>query len=316
MKEGDNIPYIPPEQLSRIKQIDLLTYLKQNEPEELVKLSPSTYCTRSHDSLKISNGMWCQWSTGIGGRSALDYLIKIRGMSLPDAALAIDGTVVRPSFSYAREPPRKTEFHLPERSDTNDRIIKYLLERGIDRNIIIDLVESGRIYEERDHHNVVFVGIDRNGTPRHAAIRASNNSRFMIDAEGSEKEFSFSLESSTDSRELHVFESAIDLLSYCTLEKIAGRDWRESHKLSLSGISKDKNAGVPVALNQYLKDHPTVRRIHLHFDNDKAGRNATEAMCSTLSPDYECVDKPPLTGKDYNDFLKQKLSIRTRSDAR
>jgi len=260
--------------------------------------------------------MWCQWSTGIGGRSALDYLIKIRGMSLPDAALAIDGTVVRPSFSYAREPPRKTVFHLPERSDTNDRIIKYLLERGIDRNIIIDLIESGRIYEERDHHNVVFVGVDTNGTPRHAAIRASNSSRFMIDAEGSEKEFSFSFESSTNSAELHVFESAIDLLSYCTLEKMAGRDWRASHKLSLSGISKDKSAGVPVALNQYLKDHPTVRRIHLHFDNDKAGRNATEAICSALSPDYECVDKPPLTGKDYNDLLKQKLSIRTRSDAR
>ena len=279
-------------------------------------MSPSTYCTRSHDSLKISNGMWCQWSTGIGGRSALDYLIKIRGMSLPDAALAIDGTVARPSFSYAREPPRKTVFHLPERSDTNDKIIKYLLERGIDRNIIIDLIESGRIYEEREHHNVVFVGVDTSGTPRHAAIRASNSSRFMIDAEGSEKEYSFTLESSTDSTELHVFESAIDLLSYCTLEKMSGHDWRESHKLSLSGISKDKNAGVPVALNQYLKDHPTVGRIHLHFDNDKAGRNATEAVYSALSPDYECVDKPPLTGKDCNDFLKQKLSIRTRSDAR
>lgn len=279
-------------------------------------MSPSTYCMRSHDSLKISNGMWCQWSTGIGGRSALDYLIKIRGMSLPDAALAIDGTVVKPSFSYAREPPRKTEFHLPERSDTNDKIIKYLLERGIDRNIIIELIESGRIYEEQEYHNVVFVGVDTNGTPRHAAIRASNNSRFMIDAEGSEKEFSFSLESGTDSRELHVFESAIDLLSYCTLEKMSGRNWRASHKLSLSGISKNKRAGVPAALKQYLCDHPSVTSIYLHFDNDKPGRNATEAIYSALSLDYECFDKPPLIGKDYNDFLKQKLSIRTRSDAR
>jgi len=97
---------------------------------------------------------------------------------------------------------------------------------------------------------------------------------------------------------------------------MSGHDLRASHKLSLSGISKNKNAGIPVALKQYLIDHPTVKRIHLHFDNDKAGRNATEAICSALSPDYECVDKPPLTGKDYNDFLKQKLSIKTRSDAR
>ena len=30
--------------------------------------------------LKISNGKWCWNSRGIGGRTALDYLIKVRGM--------------------------------------------------------------------------------------------------------------------------------------------------------------------------------------------------------------------------------------------
>lgn len=38
-----------------------------------------TYTTRRHDSLKISNGKWMWWSQSIGGRSTLDYLIKIRG---------------------------------------------------------------------------------------------------------------------------------------------------------------------------------------------------------------------------------------------
>ncbi len=311
------MPFIPPAQLERVKKIDLLTYLKYNEPEELVRISPNVYSTRSHDSLKISNGLWHQWSTGIGGRSALDYLIKIRGMSLPEAVLTIDsGTVTRPSFSYAREPPKTPKFSLPERSDTNDRLIKYLLERGIDRNVIIELIESGRIYEEKDYHNVVFVGVDANGIPRHAAIRASNNSRFMIDAEGSAKEYSFSLAGSAESRELHVFEGAIDLLSYCTLEKMYGHDWKAAHMLSLSGVSKERTSYLPLALKQYLADHPKIRSIHLHFDNDRAGRNAAEAIYDALPCEYKCFDEPPLHGKDYNDFLKQKLSIKTRSDAR
>ena len=63
------------EEITKARQMDLLTYLRRYEPEELIHFSGSTYCTRTHDSLKISNGMWYWWSRGIGGRSALDYLL-------------------------------------------------------------------------------------------------------------------------------------------------------------------------------------------------------------------------------------------------
>jgi len=71
------MPFIAPELIIQAKQMDLLTYLRNYEPYELVKFSGNTYCTRTHDSLKISNGKWIWWSRGIGGRSALDYLIKV-----------------------------------------------------------------------------------------------------------------------------------------------------------------------------------------------------------------------------------------------
>ena len=74
-KEVVDMPFIAPELIIQAKQMDLLTYLKNYEPYELVKFSGNTYCTRTHDSLKISNGKWIWWSRGIGGRSALDYLI-------------------------------------------------------------------------------------------------------------------------------------------------------------------------------------------------------------------------------------------------
>lgn len=49
------MPYISPEVILEAKQIDLLTYLKACEPSQLVRVSGNTYCTKEHDSLKISN---------------------------------------------------------------------------------------------------------------------------------------------------------------------------------------------------------------------------------------------------------------------
>lgn len=57
--------------LARAREMDLLTYLQTYEPDELVRISGNTYTTKTHDSLKISNGMWMWWSRGIGGRSAV-----------------------------------------------------------------------------------------------------------------------------------------------------------------------------------------------------------------------------------------------------
>ena len=85
------MPFIAPELIIQAKQMDLLTYLRNYEPYELVKFSGNTYCTRTHDSLKISNGKWIWWSRGIGGRSALDYLIKVKGYSFLEAVETIIG---------------------------------------------------------------------------------------------------------------------------------------------------------------------------------------------------------------------------------
>lgn len=43
------MPYIAPEVVQEVKRMDLLTYLKNYEPQELVHFSGNTYTTRSHD---------------------------------------------------------------------------------------------------------------------------------------------------------------------------------------------------------------------------------------------------------------------------
>lgn len=79
------MPYYSKEEIARAREMELLTYLQNFEPAELVHVTGNTWTTATHDSLKISNGKWMWWSRGFGGASALDYLVKVRGNPFIDA---------------------------------------------------------------------------------------------------------------------------------------------------------------------------------------------------------------------------------------
>ena len=101
---------VTPEEIRRAKEMDLLTYLRNFEPQELVHLGGSNYCTRTHDSLKISDGMWMWFSRGFGGRSALDYLIKVKKYSFVEAVNILNGQEIKrksPVFSCPKPEERK-----------------------------------------------------------------------------------------------------------------------------------------------------------------------------------------------------------------
>ena len=312
------MPYIAPEVITEAKQMDLLTYLREFEPGELVKFSRNTYTTKTHDSLKISNGKWMWWSRGIGGKSALDYLIKVRGMDFVEAVQTImgNGSVSYPTYensnSYEQQP-----LLLPERSPTSDVVVEYLFGRGIDYEIINECLDKELIIESLPYHNVVFIGYDENKEPKYAAYRATNQSRIMGDCTGSKKQYSFRL-TAENTGEVHLFECAIDLLSYATLLKLDGKDWRQFNLVSLSGVyspkQKIEDSKVPVTLSRLLEKDKTIRRIVLHLDNDVAGRKATKALQTILSKEYEVVDEPPAYGKDVNDFLCKRLGIKEKTE--
>ena len=307
------MPYIAPEVITEAKRMDLLTYLREYEPNELAKYSNNTYTTRTHDSLKISNGKWMWWSRGIGGKSALDYLIKVRGMDFVEAVQTIMGN------SSVRSPtPENTKSYnnqpllLPERSPTTDVVFEYLFGRGIDYEIINYCLEKELVIESLPYHNVVFIGYDESNKPKYAAYRATNQSRLMGDCTGSKKQYSFRL-TAENTGEVHLFECAIDLLSYATLMKLEGKNWRQFNLISLAGVySPKQNIGdskVPVTVRDLLEKDKSIKRIILHLDNDIAGRKATKALQTILSDKYEVVDDPPKCGKDVNDFLCIKLGI-------
>ena len=60
------------------------------QPDELIHKGGNHYTTKSHDSLDISNGFWKRWSTGDGGKTAVDYLIKVEGYSFQEAVQKVN----------------------------------------------------------------------------------------------------------------------------------------------------------------------------------------------------------------------------------
>ena len=156
------MPYIPPEVVA--KEMDLLTYLKNYEPSELVHFGGSTYCTGTHDSLKISNGKWCWFSRGIGGKTALDYLSEVREIPFNEAVEMIVGqaAVLPPVYTPTPKRDAPKMFFLLPASRSTYLVEKCLSGRGIDHELIRFCLDTGRLYESSGrYHNVVFVGHDR-----------------------------------------------------------------------------------------------------------------------------------------------------------
>ena len=304
--------YVSKEQIEKARQLDLLTYLRLYEPDELVHFAGSTYCTREHDSLKISNGKWYWHSRSFGGYTALDYLIKVKGIPFVQAVERLAGQAYVPTARAAPSQQEKQKsLLLPKASRSATNVVSYLKGRGIDPEIIDFCISTGRLYESYPHHNVVFVGMDRTGKPRYANLRGIGT-KFKGEASGSDKRFSFCIPAQ-ESRTVHLFESAIDLLSYATMQKMAGKDWRQDHLLSLAGVYRPRKelqeSSLPLALKQFLHDHGPVSRIVLRLDNDCAGRDAMNALYTMLSTEYEVTARLPARGKDYNDTLCMTLGL-------
>lgn len=304
------VAYIEAGDIVKAKKIDLLTYLSNYEPKELVRVSSGTYCTREHDSLRISNGKWCWFSRGIGGRSALDYLVKVRGLPFTRAVETILGrTVEKPPVFCARKQKEARRLLMPRLSESTARVERYLSGRGIQPEIIRYCVARKLLFESADYHNAVFIGYDRAGNPRYGALRGIVGN-YKGELSGSDKRCSFSVNENAKPEEVHVFESAIDLLSFASLELLEGRSWKAETYLSLAGVFRTRRENaIPVALSRYLEDYPTIATVRLHLDNDEAGRGAAKGIVSGLSGRYTVIDEPPLCGKDVNDQLKMRLGI-------
>ena len=309
--------YVPKELVKKAKEIDLLTYFMNYNPSELVKKGVGTYCLKTHDSVIISNGLWHRFSTNEGGKTALDYLMKVEKMTLQEAVESILNREIIEYKVPKEELKENKKIVIPTKASNNNRAIEYLKNRGIDEEIIKECVDKKLIYQEDKTNNIVFLGYDNDGNIKYAGCRSTGSKRIMRDAKGSSKEFSFRMLNNIKNNSIHIFESAIDLLSYATMLKIKGYDYKNHNLIALAGVyqpsSNIEQSKVPIAIQNYLNKYQDVQDIVLHFDNDRAGRQATKAMIIALNK-YNVYDIPAPYGKDINDYLCFKLGLKKRQE--
>ena len=297
------------EQIRLADSTDLAAYL-ENRGYEL-KREGRQVKLAEHESLYIKGNQWYWFSQRKGGK-AISFLTEYEGMSFVEAMKILTGEepISDKPLPKAKpiERPAVKELMLPDPAENNNAVFAYLKSRGIDARIIKRCIDEGSIFQTNMFYlrkedgsyekkycppQVVFVGKDKDGIAKYACTRSCKGNE-KHDAYGSDKAYAFSVPQ-TGSKSVWVFESAVDLLSHMTLCGYSRNDY-STHRISLGGIS-------PVALQQFLTDHPEVRYVNLALDADEQGREATKSITEFLGDRYKVYDHPPINGKDYNEDL-------------
>ena len=177
--------------------------------------------------------------------------------------------------------------------------------------------------------NAVFVGYDSDHNAAYAMKRGFYDRVVIEDGKevkrsyrgevtSSSKSYPFSmLDKSGKSNSVHIFEAAIDAMSYATLIDLYSSDFRRMNLMSLGGAQSGKDnkfapdeVTLPLALEQLIKSgNGNISKVYIHFDNDSAGVTHAKALSEKLSKlGIASEIKLPPSGKDFNDFLKNTLA--------
>lgn len=281
---------------------DLLSHLRYS-----VRRVGSYYTTREMDSLRVKDRrVWFRNSEDTGG-DAIAFLRHFHGMAFPEAVrylLAFNGYPTDPTapipIRRTRPPPPRGRpaFVLPPPTGDNARVRAYLRGRGIAPGVIDEFIEAGLLYEDAKYHNCVFVGRDGTGKAVFATKRGTwAGSSFRGDVAGSDKRVAFPVPCDPALDRVAAFEAPIDLMSWFTI-------YGKCNAIALCGLYDGP-------LETYLADYPHIRRILLCLDADGPGREAAGRLGEKYRGlGYETEERPPPSGKDWNEYLQQRVKGR------
>ena len=277
------------EQKQTARQIDIAELLRSQG--ETVKRSGSEYEWRNGCAkVTIRGNLWFHQYDRQGG-DAIDFVRRFYNKSYPEAMeyllFGSDGTLtVSPSIVREVKP-----FELPPKNENMRRAYAYLLNRrGIDKNVLNAFAYRQMIYESEKYHNVVFVGYDLDGVPRHAHKRGSGSeSSYKGNADGSDPRYSFHRHGTSE--RLYLFEAPIDMLSFISMHRV---NWRDHSYAACCGVSDQ-------VMWQMMKDNPHIEKVYLCLDNDVPGQEAAERLSQKLTTHGVSHEILTPTRKDWNE---------------
>jgi len=268
------------EQLLEANSVDLELFLP-SQGEHLMRSGRDKRLVSDH-SVTIHGNAWYDFSKERGGL-AISFMKEYYGLTFVDAVKALLGSATIDYERRSHETPKQKEFVLPCANDEMRRVFAYLVQsRCISRDVVSEFAHQKMIYESAASHDVVFVGFDKDGTPRHAHCRSTNSfgKAMRQTVYGSDSSYCFHYIGSNE--KLYVFEAPIDMLSYISL---IGPAWKENSYVALCGVSGN-------AMLKTLEDYPQLTEVVFCLDNDMAGIVATQRLKQA------CEDLGYSTGKD------------------
>ena len=303
------MPYIPftDEQKVLANSVDLAEYLRvRGEKLERAGIEHKLIYYDSsgkHDSITIRGSKWFDHKNQTGG-GAIKFMQEFYGMDFQTAVQELLGQTVTllshsPPKAIAKE--EKKEFRLPQANTNMHRVYAYLIkQRFISADIITYFAKQHTLYEDKTHHNAVFVGLNEKGVPKQAHKRSTNSvgGTFRITCGGSDTRYSFA-HFGEDER-LYVFEAPIDMLSFLTLYP---KDWQKHSYIAMNGVYEN-------AVLTALKNHSNLSEVILCVDNDEGGIEAVDRLKDILNENgYSNVKRLAPPYKDWNEVLKAKNGV-------
>lgn len=304
------IPFTDDE-LYKAHHTDIKGYLESIG--EKVLRSGTEYMWEKHDSVKIRGHVWYRHSTGDKG-TAVNFLMEFFDFTFQDAVITllngnyIASSKTKPEDMIQMKLPiikhKNTNIILPPKNNNNKRLYAYLCKyRCINNSIVEYFIRKGLIYEDKDNHNIVFIGKDKKGNVRYAGLKGTLTDKpFCRELNNSDKKYGFKHIGTSDT--LYVFEAFIDLFSFIELYLI-NNDWKEQNYLALGGLNY-------LPLKKLLESYPHIMKINICTDNDSNssdgknhGQIFADKIIKQLSGQYS-VSKIVPALKDWNEILRQR----------
>ncbi|WP_025845224.1 DUF3991 and TOPRIM domain-containing protein [Paenibacillus ehimensis] len=199
------------------------------------------------------------FSTDTSG-GPIDFVMQFWRMNFKEAVAYLLGTDLPRHHPLPSAPKDPGQLVLPDKAPNYRRVAWYLIHvRGIDQEIVSQLMHEKKLYQQDKTGNCVFVGYDQYAEVKYCSLRGTRPERpFKQDRAYSDKSYPFHIVGT--SRKLYVSESPIDAMSHATLAKLAGQDWKADHRISLGCLSDQ-------ALERFLQHHD-ITSIIFCLDND------------------------------------------------
>lgn len=315
------------EEIQKAKSVDLVKLLqsmnielrKENNAYRVVDYQGGLYVFEKNNNL--TSGFYYHKENLKG--NAIDFCKKIFNETYVDAIKRLLDFEKKHSIESASVmyPKKKTietkkEFVMPGRDKDIKQAYSYLIKtRKINKGLVDKCIKYGiiRQFREGQHVYVGFIGKDKNNKEQYLMLRSTlTNSSFKKEYLNSNKCYGFKIFNKesveTQKTNIFIFESAIDLLSYMTLNR--DKTLSDNVFISMGGVSS-------LALNKFVEEYnPNINSINICFDNDKTGIDKSEKLKSEISDKYKDVTinifKPVY--KDYNEQLKIMSNSQNMSD--